>query len=540
MSTTRRDFMKSALLLPSALAGSGLAYAQPPAASALFADFESGNFDGWTVEGNAFGSRPATDAAFPGKIRGFSGKGYASSFHPTKGNAATGKLISREFTIDKPFLTAKIGGGNHPNQACLNVVVDNKIVASATGNGTPNLSDVSLDLSAHVGKTARLEIVDNTTSTERGYVLVDDIQFTNGNPETPAIDFDNLRYQGMVTEMAERWRRDFGLPGVWCAFIKNGRVQALVANGFRNIETKDAANTKDHLPVGSISKVITGSLLAFFVAEGTIKYETTISEVFPELAHQYKDSPLLNATLRNLLTHSAGLPRGPDASFDVSGTDYRLNTLKKFLADERCTAPNAVSLYSNQGAPIAVAMVERLSGTTFESWVHGSRGKRIGLSDPHQINVHPNETFPHSLENGTARVWGVQTIKPYAFAPQGAYSLTLEDICAFASFTLTNRSGLSSHIYRNSVIGPTKGLPKEDTLTDSSKVPNRARTDAGWAFNDGMRYLYHNGQISGHYAELWVSPSMRQGFAFYTNCVEKDRPFMKVIGKEIFELRFMQ
>jgi len=42
-------------------------------------------------------------------------------------------------------------------------------VASATGNGSPNLSDVSLDLTAHVGKTARIEIVDNTTATERGY-----------------------------------------------------------------------------------------------------------------------------------------------------------------------------------------------------------------------------------------------------------------------------------------------------------------------------------------------------------------------------------
>jgi hypothetical protein len=169
MSTTRRDFMKSALLLPSALAGSGLAYAQTPTASQLFADFESGNWDGWTIEGNAFGARPATDALFPGKIRGFSGRGFASSLHPRLGNAATGKLISREFVIDKPFLTAKIGGGNHPGQACLNVVVDNKIVASATGNGSPNLSDVSLDLTAHVGKTARIEIVDNTTATERGY-----------------------------------------------------------------------------------------------------------------------------------------------------------------------------------------------------------------------------------------------------------------------------------------------------------------------------------------------------------------------------------
>ena len=177
MSSSRRHFLRSALVLPSALAAS--AYAQdtkntPPVS---FADFENG-WDDWTVEGLAFDTRPATNALFPGKISGFGGRGFVCTLHPRKGNAATGKAVSREFTIEKPFITFKIGGGNFPGAACLNLVIDGKIERTATGDGTATLSEKSWDVSALVGKKAHLEIIDDTVSDQRGYVLVDDINFT--------------------------------------------------------------------------------------------------------------------------------------------------------------------------------------------------------------------------------------------------------------------------------------------------------------------------------------------------------------------------
>jgi levanase len=115
---TRRQFVQNALLLPTALT-TGKAFTQdalkPTAASTteVFADFEGGNYDGWTIEGDAFGTAPATDALFPGKIKGFTGRSFLCSLHPRKGTAAIGKATSKEFTIEKPFLIFKIGGGNH-------------------------------------------------------------------------------------------------------------------------------------------------------------------------------------------------------------------------------------------------------------------------------------------------------------------------------------------------------------------------------------------------------------------------------------------
>ena len=89
---TRRTFLQSALLLPTVLthaaraqeAAPGTIPAQAKPAAEVFADFEGGTYNGWTFEGDAFGSAPATDALFPGKIGGYGGRGFLCSLHPKK------------------------------------------------------------------------------------------------------------------------------------------------------------------------------------------------------------------------------------------------------------------------------------------------------------------------------------------------------------------------------------------------------------------------------------------------------------------------
>ena len=195
---TRRDFLHSALLLPAALASPSHAQ-DNKTGSIVFADFESGNYEGWTIEGDAFGNAPAAiNAPFLAKVRGYTGRGFVCSFHPRKGDAATGKMISKEFTIDKPFLTFKIGGGNHPHniagnvgQACLNLIVEGKTVRTTTGDGSANLSDASWDVSEFVGRKAHIEIVDATASADRGYIMVDDIGFASYPTDPRVLDIES-------------------------------------------------------------------------------------------------------------------------------------------------------------------------------------------------------------------------------------------------------------------------------------------------------------------------------------------------------------
>lgn len=132
----------SVLCLPTLRA---TAQSAPAAASAplpgdqVFADFESGSYDGWTTQGDCWGKTPATDDLFTGQITGFQGQTFACTLSPRRGSVATGRATSRDFTIQKPFIRFLIGGGNFPGQACLNLIVDGKIAQTATGDGTAAL-----------------------------------------------------------------------------------------------------------------------------------------------------------------------------------------------------------------------------------------------------------------------------------------------------------------------------------------------------------------------------------------------------------------
>jgi len=147
-------------------------------ADIVIADFEGPDYGGWRVEGTAFGSGPAR-GTLPNQMRvdGFEGKGLVNSFHG--GDRATGRLVSPEFVVSRPYLNFLIGGGGFAGQTCLNLVIEGQVVRSATGpnlqpGGSERLEPASWDVRELAGRTARIEIVDRATG-GWGHINVDQI-----------------------------------------------------------------------------------------------------------------------------------------------------------------------------------------------------------------------------------------------------------------------------------------------------------------------------------------------------------------------------
>jgi non-lysosomal glucosylceramidase len=156
----------------------------PPArveAAEVFADFESGTYGAWKPAGAAFGDKPAA-GAFPRQqpVTGFGGKYLINSY---RGNDnLTGTLTSPQFTIGRPYIHFRIGGGNQPGKACMNLVVEGKAVRTATGKNNEKLEWDYWDVSRFLGKKARIEIIDQATG-PWGHINVDDIRFADVPPE---------------------------------------------------------------------------------------------------------------------------------------------------------------------------------------------------------------------------------------------------------------------------------------------------------------------------------------------------------------------
>ncbi|MCA8988614.1 MAG: hypothetical protein KDA78_13275, partial [Planctomycetaceae bacterium] len=144
----------------------------------LIADFEQPTYGDWTVEGEAFGTGPA-QGTLPGQMHvgGYHGKGLVNSFK--NGDRTTGKLTSPEFKLQRPWINFLIGGGAHEGETCMNLLIDGKIVLTATGpnanaGGSEELEQQSWDISEWSGKAATIQIVDQHTG-GWGHINVDQI-----------------------------------------------------------------------------------------------------------------------------------------------------------------------------------------------------------------------------------------------------------------------------------------------------------------------------------------------------------------------------
>jgi uncharacterized protein (DUF608 family) len=134
-------------------------------------DWSKPGYEGWTVAGTAFGSGPITKAQainYQGDLGGPGGR-LVNSHATAPGrdvatrDAATGTLTGRPFRIERHALRFPIGGGSHAGKTCLNVLIDGKVVRSATGRNDNRMAPVALDVREFEGREATIQIVDAAT-----------------------------------------------------------------------------------------------------------------------------------------------------------------------------------------------------------------------------------------------------------------------------------------------------------------------------------------------------------------------------------------
>jgi non-lysosomal glucosylceramidase len=133
----------------------------------IFENWEKPTYEGWTVEGTAFGTGPLPRADVEkamGQIGGES-PGLINSYISGKGDQAMGKLTSSPFTISRNYINIWVGGGDLEGKVGVNLVIDGKVVATQTGARENLLALHFFDVRTYQGKQATLEIIDNSADT---------------------------------------------------------------------------------------------------------------------------------------------------------------------------------------------------------------------------------------------------------------------------------------------------------------------------------------------------------------------------------------
>jgi hypothetical protein len=133
---------------------------------------------GWTITGQAFEASPTpTRPSWQHGIIGAEGERLANSFHRTQHDRATGRALSPAFTIDRNFMSLRIGGGDHGR---VELYAEGRPVRTIhpVFRNQELLLKVVWDVSKYQGQEARIILVD-PSSGHWGHLLCDHVVLFN-------------------------------------------------------------------------------------------------------------------------------------------------------------------------------------------------------------------------------------------------------------------------------------------------------------------------------------------------------------------------
>ena len=169
----------------------------------------------WTFEGSAFTGYGHGDYWHPGRFdrgllqtRGHRGYAMLKSWgqHGRNVDGETGRALSPTFKVERNYVRFMISGGRAPGRTCVNLLVDGKIVRSATGNNSNQLKPVAFEVAEFRDKEARIEVIDRETG-PWGHVCIDDLM------QSDAAEGARLAKDQTTTGSDMLWTREGRLVG---------------------------------------------------------------------------------------------------------------------------------------------------------------------------------------------------------------------------------------------------------------------------------------------------------------------------------------
>ncbi len=140
-------------------------------------------------------------------------------------------------------------------------------------------------------------------------------------------------------------------------------VPTCIFRSDRSPEIRHGHAVDRYVQIGSLSKALTGTVLARLSAAGTVDTDAPLEEFLPV-------PPGTGITLRHLAQHTSGLPRVPPglrrrdpyADFDAAALDVLLRDLGSLTVAE----PGAVEEYSNLGYAVLGAALVAATDLSYE------------------------------------------------------------------------------------------------------------------------------------------------------------------------------
>ncbi len=174
--------------------------------------------------------------------------------------------------------------------------------------------------------------------------------------------------------------------GMSIGLIDKGEIIHKQSFGYENLENEIKASSKTQYKIGSISKVFTGIALLKLQEEGKVDLNHSITKYIPEIAIQSRFLEENTLLIKDLLSHSSGMPSDMvNGMFCSSPEDFEW-TINKINQQYMARPPKFEFSYSNLGYGLLGELIARISGETYVNYMKKEVFDELGLNDTYVFN----------------------------------------------------------------------------------------------------------------------------------------------------------
>jgi CubicO group peptidase (beta-lactamase class C family) len=325
-------------------------------------------------------------------------------------------------------------------------------------------------------------------------------------------------------------------PGAAVLIVQDGRTVLRKGYGMANLELGIPIAPDMVFELGSITKQFTAAAILLLQERGQLRVEDDITKYLPDFPTHGK-----TITLENLLTHTSGIPTYTSLPewFPHAREDMRPADVIALFKDKPLEFnPGEQWAYDNSGFFLLGAVIEKVSGKTYEQFVEEEIFQKLGMANTrygHFEEVIPRRASGYARdERGYRNADFISMTQPYA---AGSLMSTVDDMAIWA------RALQSEALLKKSSL---------DRMLTSSRLKSGAFTQYGYgtAVRDveGERVLSHGGDINGFTANFTLVPGKRLVLAILSNNpAAEPRPralaeriLAKALGKPVEERKTVQ
>lgn len=330
--------------------------------------------------------------------------------------------------------------------------------------------------------------------------------------------------------------KDWNIPGLAIAIVKDGKVVVMKGFGVRDITTKEPVDENTLFMIASNSKLFTATSLAQLEYDKKLSLNDKITTYFPDYKLYDKNTTEL-VTIRDMLSHHLGTGtfQGDFSFWDAKSSRNEIMYKMRYLQPKGLFRQDFG--YCNSCFLTAGEVIPRVTGKPWEVYVYDSILKPLDMSNTHTLGYGISQ-MPDAAKPYTTSFTGNIQELPYDqvdnLGPAGSILSCVKDMSKWLLLQLDSGRYQGNRILPWEVLRRTRDM---GTVISSRKRESSHFTGYGLGIFEtdyaGKQVFWHTGGAFGFVTNTCFVPEENIGITILTN--QDNQDFFELLRYQVLD-----